>query len=56
MIVNKAGNENAFGGMTLFDHAINASLVLPQTEVPVKQDKAGLITFAEKVGQFFARR
>lgn len=40
-----------FGGMTLLDHAINASLVLSNVAM-VKQDKAGLITFAEKLDSF----
>ncbi|HMR82799.1 MAG TPA: DUF58 domain-containing protein [Niabella sp.] len=40
-----------FGGMTLLDHAINASLILSNVAM-VKQDKAGLITFAEKLDSF----
>ncbi len=40
-----------FGGMTLLDHAINASLVLSNVAL-VKQDKAGLITFAENLDAF----
>ncbi|MBC7947233.1 MAG: DUF58 domain-containing protein [Chitinophagaceae bacterium] len=40
-----------FGGMTLLDHAINASLVLCNVAL-VKQDKAGLITFAENLDTF----
>jgi uncharacterized protein (DUF58 family) len=40
-----------FGGMTLLDYAINASLVLSNIAIQ-KQDKAGLITFAEKVDTF----
>ena len=40
-----------FEGMTLLDYAINASLVLSNIAI-VKQDKAGLITFAEKQGTF----
>lgn len=40
-----------FGGMTLLDYAINASLVLSNVAL-VKQDKAGLITFAEKLDTF----
>lgn len=42
-----------FGGMTLLDYAINASLVLVNTALQ-KQDKAGLITFAENVDSFIA--
>lgn len=37
-----------FNGMTLLDYAINASLVLTQVAL-VKQDKAGLICFAEQI-------
>jgi len=40
-----------FSGMTLLDHAINASLVLSNVAL-VKQDKAGLITFAENLDAF----
>jgi uncharacterized protein (DUF58 family) len=36
-----------FHGLSLFDHAVNASLVISNI-VLGKQDKAGLITFAEK--------
>jgi uncharacterized protein (DUF58 family) len=36
-----------FGGMSLFDYAVNASLVISNI-VLGKHDKAGLITFAEK--------
>ncbi len=35
-----------FHGMTLLDHAINATLVLSHVAL-IKQDRAGLITFAE---------
>jgi uncharacterized protein (DUF58 family) len=40
-----------FEGMTLLDHAINASLVLSNVAL-VKQDRAGLITFAENLDTF----
>ncbi|MDP4263097.1 MAG: DUF58 domain-containing protein [Bacteroidota bacterium] len=40
-----------FNGMTLLDYAINASLVLANVAL-VKQDKAGLITFAENLDTF----
>ncbi|ANH82616.1 cell division protein FtsB [Niabella ginsenosidivorans] len=40
-----------FEGMTLLDYAINASLVLSNISI-VKQDKAGLITFAEQQDSF----
>jgi uncharacterized protein (DUF58 family) len=37
-----------FAGMSLLDHAINASLVLCNTAL-IRQDKAGVISFAEEV-------
>lgn len=40
-----------FDGMTLLDYAINASLVLSNVAL-VKQDRAGLITFAENLDTF----
>jgi len=40
-----------FGGMTLLDHAINASLVLSNVAL-VKQDKAGIITFEKNLDTF----
>jgi uncharacterized protein (DUF58 family) len=40
-----------FGGMTLMDYAINASLILSNVAL-VKQDKAGLITFAQHLDAF----
>ena len=40
-----------FEEMTLLDYAINASLVLSNVAL-VKQDKAGLITFAENIDTF----
>jgi uncharacterized protein (DUF58 family) len=40
-----------FHGMTLLDHAINASLVLSNVAL-VKQDRAGLISFAENLDSF----
>lgn len=40
-----------FNGMTLLDYAINASLVLSHVAL-VRQDKAGLVTFAEDIGHF----
>jgi uncharacterized protein (DUF58 family) len=39
-----------FEGLSLLDYAINATLVLSNIAI-YKQDKAGLITFSEKVGQ-----
>ncbi|HTE12155.1 MAG TPA: DUF58 domain-containing protein [Chitinophagaceae bacterium] len=38
-----------FEGLSLLDYAINASLVLTNVAL-LKQDKAGLITFSEKLG------
>lgn len=40
--------QQSFGGMTLLDYAINASLVLSFVAVN-KQDKAGLITFSSQM-------
>lgn len=40
-----------FEGLSLLDYAINASLVLSNVAL-LKQDKAGLVTFSEKVGAF----
>ncbi len=40
-----------FEGMTLLDYAINASVILSRVAL-IKQDKAGLVTFAEKIGTF----
>ena len=40
-----------FDGLTLLDYAINASLVLSNVAL-VKQDRAGLITFAENLDTF----
>lgn len=40
-----------FEGMTLLDYAINAALVISNTAL-MKQDKAGLISFAENIDTF----
>ncbi|HUB62744.1 MAG TPA: DUF58 domain-containing protein [Puia sp.] len=40
-----------FGGMSLLDYAINATLVLCRVAL-VRQDKAGLLTFSDQVGTF----
>ncbi|HEU4632742.1 MAG TPA: DUF58 domain-containing protein [Flavisolibacter sp.] len=40
-----------FAGMTLLDYAINASLVISNVALQ-KQDKAGLITFAQNIDAF----
>lgn len=40
-----------FDGLSLLDHAINASVVLSNVAL-LKQDKAGIITFAEDIGDF----
>jgi uncharacterized protein (DUF58 family) len=42
-----------FGGLSLLDYAINASLVLSNVAL-LKQDRAGLITFSEQIGTFLA--
>lgn len=42
-----------FGGMTLLDYSINSALVLSSVAL-MKQDKAGLITFAEQIDSFIA--
>jgi uncharacterized protein (DUF58 family) len=51
-IVNKGRvMKMPFQGMTLLDYAINASLVLSNVAL-VRQDRAGLITFAENLDNF----
>jgi uncharacterized protein (DUF58 family) len=40
-----------FEGLSLLDYSINASLVLSNIAL-TKQDKAGIITFSEKIGAF----
>jgi uncharacterized protein (DUF58 family) len=40
-----------FEGMSLLDYAINASLILSRVAL-IKQDKAGLVTFADQTGAF----
>ena len=40
-----------FEGMTLLDYAINATLILSRVAL-IKQDRAGVITFAETISQF----
>ncbi|TAF94923.1 MAG: DUF58 domain-containing protein [Cytophagia bacterium] len=42
--------KSPFEGLTLLDYAINATLVLSNIAL-LKQDKAGLITFSEVLGQ-----
>ncbi len=44
------GMKMPFEGMTLLDYAINASLVLSNIAL-MKQDRAGLITFSDTVGE-----
>ena len=39
-----------FGGLSLLDYAINATLVLSNIAI-YKQDKAGIITFSDRMGQ-----
>lgn len=49
-IIDKSRVMNmAFDGLTLLDYAINASLVIANTTLQ-KGDRAGLITFSDKVG------
>ena len=53
-IINKGRvMKMPFEGMTLLDHAINASLVLSNVAL-IKHDKAGLITFAENTDSFLS--
>ena len=40
-----------FEGMTLLDYAINATLILSRVAL-IKQDKAGLVIFAEQISNF----
>jgi uncharacterized protein (DUF58 family) len=49
-IIDKGRNmRSPFKGMTLLDYAINATLVLTNVAL-LKQDKAGVVTFSEKLG------
>ncbi len=51
-LVDKSRNmQMPFDGMSLLDYAINATLVITNVALH-KQDKAGLITFAEKMNTF----
>lgn len=51
-IINKGRvMKMPFEGLSLLDYAINASLMLSNVAL-LKQDKAGLITFAENTGNF----
>lgn len=43
--------QQSHGGMTLLDHSINASLMLSYVVIR-RQDKAGIITFADRFGAF----
>jgi uncharacterized protein (DUF58 family) len=53
-IINKGRvMKMPFEGLSLLDHAINASLVLTNVALG-KKDKAGLITFSHKAGTFLA--
>jgi uncharacterized protein (DUF58 family) len=40
-----------FDGLTLLDYAINSSLILSSVAL-IKQDKAGVISFSNQIGQF----
>ncbi|MFK7901197.1 MAG: DUF58 domain-containing protein [Cyclobacteriaceae bacterium] len=49
-LIDKSRTMNmAFGGMSLLDYAINAALVISNVSLQ-KQDKAGLVTFSDKIG------
>jgi uncharacterized protein (DUF58 family) len=51
-LINKGrAMKMPFGGMTLLDYAVNASLVLSNVAL-AKQDKAGLVCFAENMDTF----
>jgi uncharacterized protein (DUF58 family) len=51
-LVDKSRNmQMPFDGMSLLDYAINATLVITNVALH-KQDKVGLITFAEKMNSF----
>ncbi|RYY84801.1 MAG: DUF58 domain-containing protein, partial [Chitinophagaceae bacterium] len=51
-IINKGRTmKMPFEGMTLLDYAINAALVLSNVAL-MRQDKAGLITFGQKIDSF----
>ncbi|HEV8285743.1 MAG TPA: DUF58 domain-containing protein [Chitinophagaceae bacterium] len=51
-LINKGRTmKMPFEGMTLLDYAVNATLVLSNVAL-VRQDKAGLITFAENLDAF----
>ncbi len=53
-LIDKGRNmKMPFEGMTLLDHSINASLALLNVAL-LKQDKAGLITFSDKVNDIIA--
>ncbi len=53
-LVDKGRNmKMPFGGLSLMDYAINASLVMSNISIQ-KQDKAGLITFSDKIGNILA--
>lgn len=40
-----------FEGLTLLDYSVNAALILSRVAL-LKQDKSGIITFSEEIGQF----
>jgi uncharacterized protein (DUF58 family) len=49
-IIDKSRNMNmAFEGMSILDYSINAALVISNVAIQ-KGDKAGLVTFSDKVG------
>jgi uncharacterized protein (DUF58 family) len=49
IIDNSRNMRMPFNGLSLLDHAVNTSLVISNIALQ-KQDKAGLITFSDKIG------
>ncbi|MCC7302290.1 MAG: DUF58 domain-containing protein [Bacteroidia bacterium] len=49
LVDNSRSMRMPFNGLSLLDHAINTSLVISNTALQ-KHDKAGLITFSDKIG------
>jgi uncharacterized protein (DUF58 family) len=49
IIDNSRNMRMPFGSLSLLDHAVNTSLVISNIALQ-KQDKAGLITFSDKIG------
>jgi uncharacterized protein (DUF58 family) len=51
LIDNSRNMRMPFNGLSLLDYAINTSLVIANTSLQ-KQDRAGLLTFSDKIGTF----